>query len=307
MKILFLITLVFSLNSANAANISDYSPASDLVNLTRVDGSSVNNVSTIYSHDGNMVALLNGGGRLMYRTDLADPSTSIREVNSHMGGCGDIEGGVQLGNYNLYANEQTPATIFVMPGPDSARKCIDLDNPIETFTLVDMDEFKKTFGVEGITILPDGRIVVVKEAVPERVAVFNYVAGTASYTPVDLFTVRSDCNRLGDIAISPEGNIVVICKSQRTLQEYTIDGEFIAVLPIPEFPQAEGLMFSNGILHIVGEPNHYRTYSATPPVYETCELSGSIQVDIINNNALGSATVTCPGLNGAITIDSDVF
>jgi len=304
MKILFLIGLLFSSNVTNAANISDYSPAGDLINLTRVDGSSVNNVSTIFSHDGNMVALLNGGGRLMYRTDMADPNTAIREINSNMGGCGDIEGGVQFGNYNFYANEQTPATIFVMPGPDSARKC---SQAIETFTLVGMDESSGSFGIEGITILPDGRIVVVKEAAPERVAVFDYVSGTNSYTPVDLFPVRSDCNRLGDIAINPEGNIVVICKRQRTLQEYTIEGVFVAQLPIPEFPQAEGLMFSNGLLHLVGEPNHYRVYSATPPIYETCELSGSIQIDIINNKALGSGTVICSNLNGTVIIDSDVF
>jgi uncharacterized protein YjiK len=186
---------------------------------------------------------------------MADASTTTLRFN-HQGGCSDIEGGWAYGDFNLYADEGTPATIYFMA--HGGRKCHDA---VRTVTLSGMDETRGSYGIEGISQLLDGRIIVVKERSPVRVAVFSLIDGVDDYSPTDLFEVQN-CSKLGDVSVKADGNILIICKSPEKIQEYSVSGVLLGELSIPQFNQPEGIAeLENGDIAVLGEPNQYQVFS----------------------------------------------
>ena len=307
--ITLLITIgVFGLcNKINAADISQFSPTSEIVNIQRSDGRSAYQQSTLFGFNGNQVSMANGGGQMLYRSDLTDPTTSLGELR-YQDGCDDIEGGYQFGENVLLADERTPATIYVMPSADSLNKCTQA---IESFTLSGFDETRGSYGIEGIAVLQDGRFVAVKQNAPARIAVFDYVAGTANYNPVDLFSFNGQCTNIGDVTVRPNGNLIVICKGQNNLQEYTISGALVSTLPIT-LDQAEGVMEENGEICVLGEPAQYQCFSSgdvvvdpDPIVEEVCTISSKDVVVLVDSPRVNTTLdVTCETFNGTIDIDS---
>lgn len=250
-----------------AATIDEYVPGQ--LHLL----SDVRQASALFIRDNEICLLQNGGGRLLCRTDLTDSSTTVISLN-HQSGCGDIEGGWAYGDFDLYADEGTPARIYFMT--HGGRKCKEA---ARTITLTGMDEFKKSFGIEGISSLPDGRLIVVKERSPVRVAVFSLIDGIDNYSPTDLFNVQ-DCTRLGDVTVKADGNILVICKSKKKIQEYSVSGVLLGELSIPQFNQPEGIAeFENGDIAVLGEPNQYQIFTDGEQTTSACP-------DPLNNIAI---------------------
>ncbi len=211
--------------------------------------------SALFVRDKDICLLQNGGGRLLCRTDLTDKDTTTISLGNQ-NGCNDIEGGWAYGSFDLYVDEGTPARIYFMA--HGGKKCSEARR---TITLSGMDETRGSFGIEGISELLDGRIVVVKEAAPVRVAVFTLVDGINSYTPADLFTV-SNCSGLSDVTVKADGNLLIVCKRQKKIQEYTITGVLVGELLIPQFSQPEGIAeFANGDVGVLGEPNQYQIFT----------------------------------------------
>jgi len=219
--------------------------------------SNVSQASALFTRDNEICLLQNGGGRLLCRTDLTDPDTTVLRRN-HQGGCSDIEGGWAYGDFDLYADEDTPARVYFMA--HGGRKCSEA---LRTVTLTGMDESRNSFGIEGISVLSDGRIVVVKERSPVRVAVFSLIDSVDSYSPTDLFDIQ-DCSKLGDVSVKEDGNILIICKSPKKIQEYSVGGALLGELPIPQFNQPEGIAeIEIGVIAVLGEPNQYQVFSAS--------------------------------------------
>jgi len=217
--------------------------------------SDVSQASALFTRDDKICLLQNGGGRLLCRTDLTDPKTTVKSRN-HQNGCSDIEGGWAYGDFDLYADEGTPARIYFMT--HGGRKC---SRAARTITLTGMDETRGSFGIEGISSLPDGRLIVVKERSPVRVAVFSLVDDVDDYTPTDLFEVQN-CSKLGDVSVKANGNILIICKSPEKIQEYSVSGALLGELSIPQFNQPEGIAeLENGDIAVLGEPNQYQVFS----------------------------------------------
>lgn len=215
----------------------------------------VRQASALFTRDNEICLLQNNGGRILCRTDMTDPKTTVLRRN-HQGGCSDIEGGWAYGEFDLYADEGTPARIYFMK--HGRGKCSEAPR---TVTLVGMDETKKSFGIEGVSSLADGRIIVVKERSPVRVAVFSLADNVDTYSPTDLFKVQN-CSTLGDVTVKADGNILIICKSEKSIQEYSVSGTLIGEFPIPQFRQPEGIAeLKNGDIAVLGEPNQYQVFS----------------------------------------------
>jgi len=222
--------------------------------------SGVGQASALFVRGNEICLLQNGGGKLLCRADLTDPSTTIISLGNQ-NGCGDIEGGWAYGEFDLYADEGTPARIYFMA--HGGRKC---SRAVRTITLNGMDEWKQSFGIEGVSSLPDGRVVVVKEAAPVRVAAFTLVDNVDNYTPTDLFPVNN-CSRLGDVTVKSDGNILLICKSDKKIQEYDIGGRLLSELLIPQFNQPEGIAeLPSGDIGVLGEPNQYQIFKGDQPL-----------------------------------------
>ena len=212
--------------------------------------------SALFVRENEICLLQNGGGRLLCRTDLTDTDTTTISLGNQ-NYCNDIEGGWAFGSLDLYADEGTPARIYFMA--HGGKKCSEA---IRTITLNGMDETRGNYGIEGISELLDGRLVVVKEAAPVRVAVFTLVEGLNNYTPADLITV-SNCSGLGDVTVKANGNLLIICKRQKKIQEYTSEGVLVGELLIPQFSQPEGIAeFANGDIGVLGEPNQYQIFTS---------------------------------------------
>jgi len=299
LKFLTIFILSFS---ACADPINLYSPTGDLVNLTRSD-QSFNNLSALMAYDNTAISFTNNGGNLLWRTDMTDPDTTIKQLR-YMNGCQDIEGAYKYGNGFLLAEETNPAQVYVMPPPSetNVRKCSYAE---ETWVLNGFDD-TVGFGLEGITVLQNGTVVVIKEAQPARIASFVPVAGVTNYTPQDLFQLRADCSRLGDVTVKSDGNLLVICKTEKTVHEYQTDGTFIGMLAIPQFGQPEGIAQLGTEICIAGEPDEYQCFSATPPVYEECSAIGTVTADIVNNIVNGSVHVTCASVTGTLEVSGNL-
>lgn len=236
---------------SGAATIDGYAPGK-MHSL-----SNVSQASALFIRDNEICLLQNGGGRLLCRTDLTDSSTTVISRN-HQNGCSDIEGGWAYGKYDLYANEGTPARIHFMT--HGGRKC---DEAPRTITLNGMDETRGSYGIEGISSLPDGRLIVVKERSPVRVAVFSLIDSIDNYSPTDLFDVQN-CSKLGDVTVKADGNILLICKSEKKIQEYSLSGALLGELLIPQFNQPEGIAeLKNGDIAVLGEPNQYQVFTGS--------------------------------------------
>ncbi len=304
---------LFSISDSHSADIGDYEADGNLINLTRDDGRGVSQQSTLFLFDGNQISMANGGGMMLYRSDMADPSTNVRRELGNMGGCGDIEGGYQFGDKVLLANESTPATIHVMQHPSILGGC---NNDLETFTLSGMDETSGSWGIEGIAILNDGRFVVVKQNQPARIAVFDYVEGTANYNPTDLFDLESkNCGNVGDLTVRPEtGNVLIICKAQGAVKEFTISGDYISEMAIPQFGQAEGIMeYPDGRVCINGEAAQYQCFLPSgvvipppPPILSNCTISGDGVLDTSTGLVTGTLTANCENSSGTVELESQL-
>lgn len=215
--------------------------------------------SALFVRGDEICVLQNDGGRLLCRTDLADPNTNVIRLGLQ-NGCGDIEGGWAYDKFDLYADERTPARIYFMI--HGGRECT---RAFRTIILNGMDETRGSFGIEGVSALADGRIVVVKERSPVRVAVFSLVDGVKNYTPTDLFPVQN-CSRLGDVTVKTDGNLLLLCKSPKKVQEYSLAGVLISELAIPQFNQPEGIAeLPNGDIGVLGEPNQYQVFTSGEP------------------------------------------
>ena len=226
-----IVLLSLTVTDILAGEIGDYLPAAPVTNIPH-GSRTIAQVSAVFIRGDETCILQNGGGKLTCRTDMLDPDTKVISKGS-MAGCGDIEGGWAFGDYDLFADERTPARIYFMFHGGS--KCSEAPR---TLTLAGMDETSGSWGIEGISELKDGRFVVVKENSPERVAVFTLVDGIDNYSPVDLFTVIN-CERLGDVTVRNNGNILVICKLENKVQEYTLGGVLVSELQL-SFNQPEG-------------------------------------------------------------------
>lgn len=223
----------------------------------------VRQASALFVRGDEICVLQNGGGRLLCSTDPTDPNTNIIRLGNQ-NGCGDIEGGWAYDEYDLYADERTPARIYFMI--HGGRKCT---RAFRTIILNGMDETRGSFGIEGVSALADGRIVVVKERSPVRVAVFSLEDGVNNYTPTDLFPVQN-CSRLGDVTVKTNGNLLLLCKSPKKVQEYSLAGVLMSELAIPQFNQPEGIAeLPNGDIGILGEPNQYQVFTSGEPPDQT--------------------------------------
>lgn len=319
LTIAVILVTAFVCVNANSAVVGDYVPSTDLQSIDRSDGKLVSNISGVTYIDGGYATIQNGGGRLIWRTDLADVSTNLRRETNALNLCRDIEGILNVNGELFIADEGNPATIYNIGHPSTLTNCRDA---LSSFTLSGMDAGDNR-GIEGLSqLLPSdgGAMIAVKQSSPEKIVYFNYTGLESNYETFELFTLSSDCTDLGDVTVHPtSGNVLIICKGIKTIQEYTVDGALVSSLSISEFRQAEGLVFGpNEVLVVVGERNEVRVFvqsgttnpdpDPVDPVLEDCEVTGTVQgVDVDNPVISGTLQVVCSSISGTIEVDSPLI
>jgi len=303
---------------ANSAVVGEYTPLTSLETIQRADGRRVSNISGVTYIDGGYVTIQNGGGRLIWRSDLADVSTNLRRETNALNNCRDIEGILNVNGQLFLADEGNPAVIYNVDHPAVLKNCRDA---LSSFTLSGMDAGDNR-GIEGLSQLLEsdgGAMIAVKQSNPEKIVHFNYTGLEDNYDTSELFPILGGCSDLGDVTVNPtSGNVLIICKNLKIVQEYTVTGVLVSTLDISEFRQAEGLVFGpNEELVIVGEANEVRVFTIdgnpvdpvdpVDPVLETCTISGTIEnVDIDSPIIAGTLDVVCPSLSGTITVNTPV-
>lgn len=311
MGIVVIVAIVLMAGRVTAEPINQYNETSPIVTVYRADGYNMLQQSALFDINGNFATLANGGGQLVIAGNLLDHSTTIREVR-YMNGCGDIEGATMVlvdgVSRMFFANEYPTATIHVMLSPSTARKCNE--EGVETFTLIGLDEDRGR-GIEGIAYHSITNQLLVVDQNQSVVKAFTYVKGTPVYEPITLFSLQS-CSNLGDVAVRPNGNVIVICKAEGELQEYTINGDFISRLPIGH-GQPEGVVEIGNQICVLGEPAQFQCFVGSgvvieppppppEPVYETCYASGTFIVDVDIRTVAGPVTITCETFNISVEL-----
>ena len=249
----FVLPLLLSF-SASATPVGDYKGQG----MQSIPGRSGQVSAVTVRADGVTCIVANSGGQMLCRVNILDGTETPSVDVGHMNGCTDIEGVVQLDERsNLLADEGKEALLWIVE--HGWRKC-DKDSSGARAAPINLAGLHETYGIEGISRFPGtDDFIVVKESSPAAVRTFAYVPGVSAYTPTDLFTPR-DCDGIGDVAVRANGNVLLLCKNQGTVQEYENDGNgnwsAISTLDISHFRQPEGIVeYPDLRILIVGEPN----------------------------------------------------
>ena len=256
----FILLLLLS-TSVAAAPIGEYRGQG----LQSIPGRSSQVSAVMLRDDGNTCIVANGGGKMLCRENILDASETPSIDLGHMNGCTDIEGVVQLDTRsNLLADEDKQALLWIVE--HGWRKC-DKNAEGAQVEPVILSGLNESFGIEGISRFPGTRnFVVVKESAPAAVRTFAFVSGVTTYTPTDLFIPR-DCDGIGDVAVRANGNVLLLCKNQGTVQEYGTHANgswsVVSTLDISHFRQPEGIVeYPDLRILIVGEPSEAEFFAA---------------------------------------------
>jgi len=279
LKYIFLLFLTFSLQ---AADVSEYTANGSIQNIGGTDFSGLEWGTTV---DG-----VSGEFRVDNKTGILTYPTGSCGIG------GDLEGIAMGEQGTFYAVNEAKSGISVF-NVDSVTGCTAPRRFLVSGTNIN---------IEGIAV-KDGVIYLLDE---NTGGIYWLVDNfTGSQVKQLLFTIPN-CPGAGDLAFNGE-NIVAICDGIPLLQEYTLNGDFVAENNYQGINNAEALYFNDDQMCLGGEPDEYLCFTGgdpvdppPPPTEETCTYSGSVVINI-DTGAFDAQTVDfiCPTITASGTLN----
>jgi len=287
-RLILILTLLFS-PLVYSADVSEYTASGPIENIGGTDFSGLEWGTTV---DG-----VSGEFRVDNKTSILTYPTS--EAIKTCGIGGDLEG--------IAMGEQ--GTFYTINEAKSGIGVFDVHSVTGCTTVRRFETQGATVNLEGIAI-KDGIIYLLDENTGN---IYWFV--DTGYVKPDKATIQllfniPNCPGAGDLAFNGE-NIVAICDGIPLLQEYTLNGDFVAENNYQGINNAEALYFNDDQMCLGGEPDEYLCFTGDDPVEpppapteEACTYSGSIVVNI-DTGAFDSQTVDfiCPTLTANGTLN----
>jgi len=279
MKYIFLLFLTFSIQ---AADVSEYTANGAIQNIG--GGTDFSGLEWGTTVDG-----VTGEFRVDNRTGI------LTYPNGSCGIGGDLEGIAMGAQGTFYAVNEAKQGISVF-NVHSITGCTAPRRFLTTGA---------TINIEGIAI-HNGIVYLLDE---NTGGIYWFVdSGSGSQVIQLLFTIPN-CPGAGDLAFNGD-NIVAICDGIPLVQEYDLNGNFIAENNYQGINNAEALMFYDDQMCLGGEPDEYLCFTSDdsepppPPTHETCTYSGSVSVEIATGTFDSQAvTLVCPTISASGTLN----